>query len=64
MKKDKTPADALMHDLSVNISGVKELCATLQTAISSRRQPNLQLMYFGAAALAQGTYDSYGIAIG
>ena len=64
MKKDNTPADALMHDLSANISGVKELCSSLQTAISTRRSPNLQLLYLGAAALAQGTSElSYRIAI-
>ena len=56
MKKEATPADALLLDLSEKVAAVKDLCRTIQAAVSQRRQPNLQLMYLGAAALAQGSY--------
>ena len=54
MRASKSSSDELVRELGNNVSKVAELCAPLKAIASTGSIPFLQLMYFGAAALAQG----------
>ena len=60
LKQAKAPADKLLKDLSIDLAKVGPLLAPLKALVSGTREPNLQVMYFNAAAIAPGVLVSIG----
>ena len=54
LRHSQSTSDELQLRLSREVSTVREMCGSLKAISAGVVKPTLQLMYFGAAALAQG----------